>query len=618
MLAVILKRKERVIINFLNYYTSTRMKDLKTIKQIYFQLKAIMSKKQKKNAVFISIAILVGAIFELLGVSAIVPFIESVMSPETLVRKWYIRPIAEFFKIENANMLLNLVAITIIIVYIIKNIYLAFSTYLCAKFRFDLKKELSAKLLNNYINRPYTFFIESNSAQLMHGIDHDVPGVCTIIEYTTLFVKEMLSFLAIGIFMVIIDPYMAVGTIILAGLSLLGITIGFKKILSKFGKMQREAEIYGSKSAYQMLCGSKEIIVYKRTQFFLTHYYKAIEIIKSTSVGNAFIAALPERIIESVCIGGIIGVVCIRVNMGIDLVTFVPNLGVFAVAAFRILPSVSRMAGYINEIVFQRPHLETTYQYISHSGKEDKYSDKAVCVLNEKINSMKFKEKIEIRNICWRYPNNEKVVINDLSIDILKGEAVAFIGTSGSGKTTLVDIILGLLKPERGTVKIDGKDIYDNLGSWAKLIGYVPQNIFFLDGTIKENVAFGSDEEISDEQVWRVLEKAQIKEFVQELPDQINSFIGERGVKISGGQRQRLAIARALYHDPEILVLDEATSALDTETESTVMEAIDRLQGEKTLIIVAHRLLTIKKCNRIYEIKDGKAIRKSVEEVLKQ
>lgn len=278
------------------------------------------------------------------------------------------------------------------------------------------------------------------------------------------------------------------------------------------------------------------------------------------------------------------------------------------------------MTGYLNNVVYYRPTAEAVSDEL-HAVEEyrqiiDRQINKEVEEQSDEEYS--FRDKVEVRNIRWKYPRSDKYVLQDVSITIEKGDSVALIGASGAGKTTLADVILGLLHPEGGAVSVDGIGIETIPRKWSRLIGYVPQVVFLVDDTIRNNIAFGlRQEEINDEMVWSALEQAQLKEFVQGLPNELNTIVGERGVKFSGGQRQRIAIARALYYNPDILVLDEATSALDNETESAVMESIEALQGHKTLIIVAHRLTTIRKCNKIYEITDGHAILREKEEVLK-
>ena len=309
-------------------------------------------------------------------------------------------------------------------------------------------------------------------------------------------------------------------------------------------------------------------------------------------------------------------------QVGTNIDTFIPVLGTFAMAAFKILPSVSKIATRVNSLVFYQKQLDATYDYLKaareYEAEMRAYSQKHIGKILDRDVEIEFRDKLSIQNIKWKYLNSKEYVIDGLYLDIKKGESVALIGPSGAGKTTLADIIMGLLKPEAGTVEMDGKDIFAIPHQWARLIGYVPQSVFLTDDTLRNNVAFGVDEkEISDDKIWNALEKAQLREFAESLPYGLDTFVGERGVKFSGGQRQRVAIARALYENPEILVFDEATSALDNETEAAVMESIDSLQGVKTLIIIAHRLSTIRKCNKIYEVRDGVAVLRDRDEVIK-
>ena len=317
---------------------------------------------------------------------------------------------------------------------------------------------------------------------------------------------------------------------------------------------------------------------------------------------------------------GLIGVVVIRLLMGVDVMNFVPQLGMFAMAAFKILPSVGKVSNRITIIVYHLPMLDNIYKVVV---KADEYEKEQAQYQNtHKTNSddgqnINFCNKVSIQNVAWKYNENKSNILEGLQLDIQKGESIALIGLSGTGKTTLADIILGLLQPQTGCVYMDGKDVYAMPKQWAQIIGYVPQNVFLMDDTVRSNVAFGL-KNVDDKRIWEALEEAQIKEFVEKLPYGLDTIVGERGVKFSGGQRQRIAIARALYNNPQILVLDEATSALDNETENAVMEAVEALQGKMTLIIVAHRLTTIRNCDKIYEIKDGKAVLREKAEVLEE
>ena len=275
-------------------------------------------------------------------------------------------------------------------------------------------------------------------------------------------------------------------------------------------------------------------------------------------------------------------------------------------AAFRILPAISRITGYVNLLIFERPRLEGAYENIKTSRDYMKTLDNSN-KSNEMGKDLLFERNLKVDNISWKYDEMTGDVLHNLSIEIRKGQSIGIIGESGSGKSTLSDILLGLYKPQCGNVTVDGYSIFDIPYAWSKMMGYVPQTVYLLDDTIRNNVAFGEND-INDDDVWKALEKASLKKYVENLPDGLDTLVGEGGIKFSGGQRQRIAIARALFTKPSILILDEATSALDNETESAVMEAIESLQGTITMIIIAHRLSTIRNCDRIFEISEGRAI----------
>ncbi len=587
------------------------LKDFGTLIRMWNQLRYIMTEKQKRQSAAIFILIIGGALFETLGVSAILPFIQSIMEPEELVNKWYIAVIVRTLNLKDTYSIVYLCGVFISLVYVIKNVYLFASSRIQSKFRWRFQKNLSTKMLASYMKRPYVYFLDINSAEIIRTLSTDVFGVLEILQNGFRFFSEFFTVVLIGIFTISVDAVMALQILLIAGLCFFGITFFFKNRLSKIGAKQRDANVERTKCAYQAVNGYKEVQVMQRADCFVEAYEEAYEGQRKLEVSFETISALPERLIETVCIIGLILVVCLRLASGVAVEEFVPKLSVFAVAAFRILPSVSRMTGYLNNVVYYRPTAEAVSDEL-HAVEEyrqiiDRQINKEVEEQSDEEYS--FRDKVEVRNIRWKYPRSDKYVLQDVSITIEKGDSVALIGASGAGKTTLADVILGLLHPEGGAVSVDGIGIETIPRKWSRLIGYVPQVVFLVDDTIRNNIAFGlRQEEINDEMVWSALEQAQLKEFVQGLPNELNTIVGERGVKFSGGQRQRIAIARALYYNPDILVLDEATSALDNETESAVMESIEALQGHKTLIIVAHRLTTIRKCNKIYEITDGHAI----------
>lgn len=592
--------------------------NIKTLFEMIRQIAYILNEKQRRQCYIVFVVSFFGALFELLGVSSILPFLQALLNPEAMMENRIIGFFLKLFRIDKEYEMLLLLGIGIILLYLLKNVYLIFASYMKCDLNTRINKELSIDMLRSYMKRPYVFFLKTNSAEILRGINDDITGVNTVILNLFYIVSEFLTTVAVSVYLLYTDWIMAIGVIILAMICFLGIVLGFKKRLSIMGKKRLEANGNCTKHAFHAIHGIKEITVMQRRENFIEEYSYAADEKRKTALTHSFLTACPSRIIEAVCISGLIGVVCMRIANGVDIAEFIPHLGAFAVAAFRILPSISNISGYISTIIFNRVMVGEAYLNIKEAriceSELDKNSD--FIEDDENIEKLNFNDEIDIDNLSWKYENSKNNVIENLSLKIKKGESIAFIGASGAGKSTLADIILGLLKPQKGSVEMDGKDIFSIPKAWSKIIGYVPQSVFLIDDTIRNNLSFGIPrEEIDDAKIWRALEMAQLSEFVKSLPQQLDTVVGERGIRFSGGQRQRVAIARALYYNPDILILDEATSALDSETEAAVMESIEALIGQKTLIVVAHRLTTIKKCDKIYEIKNGKAILKEKTEI---
>lgn len=412
---------------------------------------------------------------------------------------------------------------------------------------------------------------------------------------------------------------MAIILLFFSGLTSLGIVIGFRKKINSSAHISRSS--FQKKIHYmqQTENGIKDIIVKQKYEYFINQFKKYSQLACHYNTVYLTIYKMPNKIVEVVFITGLLLTSIFCLGKGGNASMYVTQLGTFAVAAVRILPSISNIAVYMNGVIYARPALEATYQNISESvkraGKQRRLMHKPERM--DSILKAEFKNEICISNVSWRYADNLDYVLQDVSLCIRKGEAIALIGASGAGKTTLVDIFLGLLVPEQGDVSVDGKSIFENPDMWSEIVGYVPQSLFLLDDTIRNNIAFGvPEEEIDDLKIQDVLLEAQLKDMVDMLPLGLDTSLGEQGVKISGGQRQRIAIARALYFDPDILILDEATSALDADTETAVMESVETLHGKKTLVIVAHRLSTIRKCDKVYEVVGKKIVEKNKNEVL--
>lgn len=590
--------------------------NIKTVINVIKELNYILSKSQKEKAIFVFVVILFSAGFELLGVSTILPFVQAIMSPEVLSKNKHIQSVFNMFGINTNTNAVIIFGGVIIAVYLLKNIFMIFSSYVQADYSTKVQKSLAVTMLNSYMSQPYTFFMRINSAEILRGCQNDIVASFEVIQRLLSLLAEGFTVLVIGIYIVYMDLFIASTVIFLMTMVLILMIFYFKPLVKRAGNKRINVLTQKNKTITQAVSGIKDILVKRRNQQFIKEFESAAEEERKVQRLFTVLSECPDRIVEGVCVSGIMGVVCIRMMMAPnEMASFIPKLATFAMAAFRILPSIGKITNRMNGIVFNRPGLHNVYLNFKAANE---YQNELRCIQEPSIcDDIDFKFNLCIRDVDWKYGESKPFVLHGTTLEIIKGQSVALIGASGAGKTTLADVILGLLPPQGGSVLMDGMDIYSIPEAWSRIIGYVPQGVYLVDDTIRNNVRFGyTDGQNDDEKIWKALEQAQLSDFVRSLPYQLDTIVGERGVRFSGGQRQRIAIARALYSDPEILVLDEATSALDNETETAVMEAIDSLQGKITMIIVAHRLTTIKNCDKIYEIIDGKAIERSKNDVL--
>lgn len=567
----------------------------------------ILNKKQKRLSVCVCLLFFISSLLETLGVSVIIPFISVMLSPDKVVGNEYLQMIFNRLSIPctDTNVLL-LLGIAIILVYLLKNIFLLLSDYVSLWYENNIQRDFSILMLESYLKRPYIDSLDINSAEALRGISGDVTGLYYIIQSFFRIFASGLTILLIGAFLVKTDAVMAVGIIIVSGFVFLFITCFLKKRIQVSGVKFNNALSEVTKQASQALNGLKDITVLNRQNEFIHIYRGVAENQKQAQLRYRFLQVMPMRIIETAFVVLVIVFSCLRFMAMEDASTFIPKLSAFAIAAIRIMPLVNMVTTYSSTIIYYMPSFYNAYENIIESQKYLQAIAEENSINSEK--EIKFDKSITLHNVYWKYRGSDIYVLENLNLIIKKGEAVGIIGESGSGKTTVADVILGLLKPVQGKVCMDDCDINTITKAWAKTVGYISQTIYLLDDTIRNNILFGLPEKGSDEKlIWDALNKACLKSFVEDLPDKLDTIVGERGVKLSGGQRQRIAIARAIYNDPDILILDEATAALDNETESSVMESIEHMRGEKTLIIIAHRLSTIEKCDRVIEIRNGKA-----------
>ena len=587
-----------------------------SIKKLFRELNTILTVKQKRQSIAGLVVIVFSAVFELLGVTAILPFLQVLLTPEKIMQNENIRPLLAFFHIRTSIEMMILIGCGLILLYVVKNLYMIWSNYIKYSYSARVQKELSIKMLYSYMERPYTYFLDTNSSEILRGCESDTNAVYTILSDMFTIISELLTMSAIGAFVMYTEPIMAIAILLLMMTVMFGIILFFKPIAKRLGKKMMKAQSRRYQIIYQTITGIKELFVMQRKKLFIEDFEDAAESVRKTQRNCEFITASQERIIEGVCVSGLIGIVVLWLASGVDILAFVPKLGAFAMAAFKILPSIGKVSSRATTMAYSFPRLENVYHNVVEAKEYEKQREKYVKenIVNKNVEvSTEFEQVLSINHVEWKYREQIKPVLENVTLEIRRGESIALIGESGSGKTTLSDIILGLLHPQKGSVYMDGIDVYGMPEEWAKVIGYVPQSVFLIDDTIRNNVAFGL-KNVDDTDIWYALEQAQLKKFVESLPEGLDTMVGEQGIKFSGGQRQRVAIARALFSRPQILVLDEATAALDNETEAAVMEAIDALQGKMTLIIVAHRLSTIRNCDKIYEICNGRAeLRKKVD-----
>ncbi len=578
---------------------------------MYAKLNYIFKPKDRIKIALLLVMVVIGSFLELMGVAVFDPFVNIIMEPETIADKWYLDALYQWIGCNDTKTFLAIISGCIIFIYIFKNIFLWIEQDLILKFSYNTQRKLSTKLLKTYLHEPYTFHLGKNVAELQRSMQEDTSLFSQVMIHTLQLIAEFMVCIVIGIYLFEVSQSI---TVVVVGLLVCCVGL-FTVITKRFSKsLGKESQIYKGKLYQwinQSMGGVKEVKVLGREAYFVKNYEKYYKLYIRGVRLNKLLSMTPKYIVEAVCMTGLLIAIIVKMFFGQkdDISTFIPQLGVFAVAAFRLMPSVGKINDHVNNILYAVPSVELIYEDLK--GIEDfKKQEIDECM------EWNFTDKIIAKNVTYAYPENDKNILEDTGCVIPKGKTVAFIGGSGAGKTTMVDILLGLLTPQVGRIMADDMNIFKNLSTWHHQIGYIPQTIYLSDDTIRNNVAFGiMADEINDAAVREALCKAQLLEFVEALPEGLDTMVGDRGVRLSGGQRQRIGIARALYHDPEILVLDEATSALDNETETAVMESVESLQGVKTIIIIAHRLTTIRNADIIYEVCDGKVVERSKEYV---
>lgn len=572
---------------------------------IFKKLNYILDKKQKINIVVLAVMIFIGGILETLSISAMLPVVWVIIDAESVQQNKYCQWTMHFLHLHDMHEFIITLLVLLMIMYLLKNAYLLWLTSEQNRFISGNRNKIISQVLREFLNRPYEFYLDADIPTVFRLTDSDIPNVFSILMALISLASETIVFVLICGVLVATDWRLVLFLVIISGIVTIVMFKVLKPRLNKLGTTNQAIQSRIAKWRIQAIYGIKDVKVLHREAFFADNYESNGKIGARLNQKYAVINAMPRLLIESIFMVSILGYLIVCVAAGDDMKQMIPTLTAFGLAAVRLMPCVNRINTYLTDISYFRPCLDYVYENMNINEISKKTNQTLLPV--DETKTMELRNRIELKDIVYAYPNTDTLIFNHADMEIPYGKSIGIMGPSGAGKSTIVDILLGLLKVHEGQILCDGDNVFENYPAWLAQIGYIPQSIYLVDEPIRNNIAFGiADDEIDDNRIWQVLEEAQLKEFIQTLPEGLDTTIGDRGVRLSGGQRQRLGIARALYHNPEILVFDEATSALDNETEAAVMEAINSFHGKKTMVIIAHRLNTIEKCDIIYKVEGGK------------
>ena len=583
---------------------------------LFQKLNYIFDKKQKGSFVVLAVMILIGGVFETLGVSMLIPAVNAIMQPDLVREKIEKFPTLSHFLTQDLQLntdakLLCALFGFLIGLYVVKNLYLLLLAYKQNRFIARARNDMISRVMREFLNRPYEEYLGADIPTVFRITDGDIPHTFSLVLALLQLMTECVVSLFLVIYLIRVNWQMTLLLMLVLALLTLWNARVLKKKLNAIGKRNQDIQSRIAKWRIQSIYGLKDVKVLNRQDFFIRNYYESGKVGAELATKYAVLNNLPHLVIETIFMATILGFMMALLTSGQNLSAFLPQLMAFGVAAIRVMPSANRINTYMTEIAYEQPSLDFVYENLTDAMK----TNKKMAAERAKVagGALHLEKEIRLEGITFRYPDGDRNIFTDASMVIPKGKSVGIKGASGAGKSTIVDILLGLLHVQKGEITCDGANIFSNYESWLSQIGYIPQSIYLIDESIRDNIAFGIDErEIDDARIREVAAEAQLLEFIDSLPEGLDTKIGDRGVRLSGGQRQRIGIARALYHNPEILVFDEATSALDNETEAALMGAINSFHGRKTMIIIAHRLNTIENCDLIYEVKGEKITRSSL------
>ena len=573
----------------------------------FLRIFKILTRRQMKLCAFLIALMLVISVFEAFGIGLLYPLIKIIGDEKWLENHHGIAGIVAYIGVTNHRRLVFFASISLLAFYILKNALILWQGKLQINFSLNNQRDYSKRLYAYYMRKPYLYHLETNIAIIHRNIGNGATIVFSNILVDVLqILTNLITILVIWVFIFLIDVFLAVAISFVIGPLVLGMLNFFRKKIGEAGRIQNETNAEAYKWINQGFSSTKETKVMQREDYFISMYDKTYSKYINSIKVNLLIKRIPKSVIELFTIGGMLLLIAVKMMLKSDASSIIPTLGVLALASVRLMPCLNQIIGLINNTKFNMAYYNEMYDDLMIvRNKKDLEEQNGAKNTNEVL---KFNDKISVQNLSFAYPSKDKNVLNDVSFEIPKGSFCGIVGPSGAGKTTFVDILLGLLPPNAGNIFVDGQDIYKNISGWLNNIAYVPQSIYLIDGSIRDNIAFGiAPEDVDDAQIEKVLKMAELYDFVQTLPQKENTNAGDRGAKLSGGQKQRIGIARALYHNPNVLVLDEATSALDNETEKQITNTILKLKGQITIISIAHRLSTLEDCDFKVEFKDGKS-----------
>ena len=561
----------------------------------------LLTAAERRRAFLLLGLMVIGMALETAGIGVFIPAIALLTQSDLATRYPQLKPMLTELGNPSPVLLATYGMLALVCFYMIKVVFLGFLTWWQTKFAYDVQAQLSQRLFATYLRQPYSFHLQRNSAQLIRNAITEVNQfTASILSPGLLVITEGLVLVGIVSLLLFVEPLGAVIVVLVLGGASWGLYHSTRARIARWGLARQHHEGLRIQHLQQGLGGAKDVKLLGRESDFLAQYH--VHNLQSARVGQLqmTLAQLPRLLLELLAVAGLTTLVLTMLVQGRDMVMIVPTLGLFAAAAFRLLPSVNRVLGAMQALRYGVPVVNVLHEELRLASPQSTQAATFTFV---------FRTAIQLSDVSYTYPAAPSPALSEVSIAIRHGESVGVIGRSGAGKSTLVDVVLGLLTPDAGQVRVDGQDIQRNLRAWQDQIGYVPQAVYLTDDTLRRNVAFGlPGEQIDEVAVRRAIRSAQLEEFVASLPDGLETVVGERGVRLSGGQRQRIGIARALYHDPRVLILDEATSSLDADTEEGIIEAVRALHGAKTIVIVSHRPSTVGHCDRLYRLERGRVL----------